>query len=138
MARIMAIDYGEKRTGLAVTDPLQMIASALETIATERLIPFLKQYLVTEAVELFIVGWPLNMDGSATHATSGAEKCIRDLQKHFPHIPVVKVDERLTSRMAQQALVQMGLKKKQRRDKKLVDRVAAAMMLQEYLETRRI
>ena len=133
MARILAIDYGLKRTGLAVTDPLQIIATGLITIETPKLIPFLKDYFSKEQVELILIGEPKNLDDSDTHATPLVEKCIKDLQKHFPGIPIQKVDERFSSKMATRAMVEMGLKKKQRRNKALVDEISATILLQEYL-----
>lgn len=135
MARIICIDYGLKRTGIAVTDPLQIIATGLTTIHPKELIPFLKDYFSKEQVELILIGWPVNWDDSATHATPLVEKCINDLQKNFPAIPVKKVDERYTSKMAKDAMLEMGLKKMQRRNKALVDEIAATIMLQEYMRS---
>ena len=131
----MAIDYGAKRTGIAVTDPLQIIASGLTTIESSEMIPFLKKYLQAEQVELFIVGLPKNWDESDTHGTPLARKAIENIKKNFPAIPVREVDERFTSKMAKDAMLQMGLKKKDRRDKKLVDEIAATILLQEYLQS---
>ena len=133
MARILAIDYGLKRTGLAVTDPLQIIATGLATVESKQLIPFLKNYFMKEPVELILIGELKNWDNSDTHATPLVEKCIKDLQKNFPAIPVKKMDERFTSKMAKQAMIEMGMKKMERRNKALVDEIAATMMLQEYL-----
>jgi putative Holliday junction resolvase len=133
MARIICIDYGLKRTGLAVTDPLQIIATGLTTLHSKELIPFLKNYFTTETIELIIIGWPTNWDESDTHATPLVENCINDLQKNFPAIPIKKVDERFTSKMAKDAMLEMGMKKKDRRKKELVDEIAATIMLQEYL-----
>ena len=133
MPRIISIDYGLKRTGLAVTDPLQIIATGLTTVESKQLIPFLRDYFSKEQVERIIIGEPKNMDDSDTHATPLVEKCIKELQKNFPNVPVTKVDERFTSKMASQAMIDMGLKKKQRRDKALVDEVAATILLQDYL-----
>ncbi|MEI8052688.1 MAG: Holliday junction resolvase RuvX [Bacteroidota bacterium] len=135
MARIMAIDYGGKRTGIAVTDPLQIIATGLTTIASADLIPFLKKYIKEEQVELILVGLPKNWDESDTHGTPLAKKAIASIIKEFPLIPVKDVDERFTSKMAKDAMLQMGLKKKDRRDKKLVDEIAATILLQEYLQS---
>lgn len=134
MARILCIDYGGKRTGLAVTDPLQIIASALTTIESKTLIPFLKDYFSKEQVELILIGEPKNWDDSDTHATPLVERCIKELHKHFPTIPVKKVDERYTSKLASQAMIQMGMKKKDRQKKGNVDQIAATIMLQEYLQ----
>jgi putative Holliday junction resolvase len=134
LPRILAIDYGLKRTGIAVTDPLQIIATGLTTVESKQLIPFLKDYFSREQVELIIIGEPKNMDDSDTHATPLVEKCIKDLQKHFPAMPVTKVDERFTSKMAKDSMIEMGLKKKARRNKALVDEIAATILLQEYLQ----
>jgi putative holliday junction resolvase len=134
MARIICIDYGGKRTGLAVTDPLQIIATALDTIETKNFIAYLKRYCSKEQVELFLIGEPLNLDGSATHATPLVHKAIAALQKNFPNIPVQTVDERYSSKMAVRAMVEMGMKKKDRRVKGNIDQIAAVMLLQEYLE----
>ena len=136
MARILSIDYGRKRTGLAVTDPLQIIASGLATVESKQLIPFLKDYFQKEPVELIIIGEPKNLDDSDTHATPLVEAFIKELQKNFPQIPVKKVDERFTSKMAKDAMLDMGLKKMQRRNKALVDEIAATILLQEYMGQR--
>jgi len=133
MARILSIDYGGKRTGLAVTDPLKIIATALGTVETKHLFPFLKDYFAREAVERVIVGMPVNWDDSDTHATPLVKAFITKFRKDFPQIPIEEVDERYTSKLASQAMLQMGLKKKQRREKGMVDQVAATIMLQEYL-----
>lgn len=135
MARILCIDYGGKRTGLAVTDPLQIIATALETVATHDLYTYLKAYFAKEPVELILIGAPLNLDDTPTHATPLVEAaCIR-LKKEFPHIPIKKVDERFTSKMASRAMVEMGMKKKDRQVKGNIDQIAATIMLQEYLQS---
>lgn len=133
MPRILSIDYGLKRTGLAVTDPLQIIATGLTTVESKQLIPFLKDYFGREEVELIIIGEPKNWDDTDTHATPLVEKIIKQLEKNFPKIPIKKVDERYTSKMAKDAMLEMGLKKMQRRNKKLVDEIAATILLQEYL-----
>jgi putative Holliday junction resolvase len=137
MARVLAIDYGKKRTGIAVTDPIQIIATALDTVDTGELIGYLKKYMVNEPVELVLIGYPLNMDDSPTDATPLVEKFIGKFQNVFPTLPIQKVDERMTSRMASQAISQMGLKKKDRERKELIDAVSAVIMLQEYLENPR-
>jgi putative Holliday junction resolvase len=134
MARIMCIDYGGKRTGIAVTDPLQIIASGLTTIETSKLISFLKAYISKEVVERILIGMPLNLDDTPTHATPLVQKAIQQLRKNFPQIPVEEIDERFSSKLAKQAMLDMGMKKKQRRDKKLVDEIAATILLQEYME----
>src|SRR4029078_3842540 len=130
---ILAIDYGLKRTGLAVTDPLKIIATGLTTIESKQLIPFLKNYFSKEEVELIIIGEPKNLDDSDTHATPFVQKIIKELEKNFPLIPVEPVDERFTSKMASRAMIEMGLKKKQRQNKALIDEIAATIMLQDYL-----
>ena len=135
MARILSIDYGFKRTGIAVTDPLQIIATGLTTLHSKELITFLKDYFIKEDVELIIIGWPVNWDESHTHATPLVEKCIKNIQKNFPAMPLKKVDERYTSKMAKDAMLEMGMKKKDRRNKALVDEIAATIMLQEYLRS---
>ena len=135
MGRILAIDYGAKRTGLAVTDPLRIIATGLETIESKTLIPFLKKYFSQESVDLIIIGLPTNWDDSATHATPLVEKVIKRLQKEFPAIPLKTVDERYTSKMAKDAMLEMGMKKKERQKKGNVDIIAATIILQEYLGT---
>lgn len=134
MGRIIAIDYGIKRTGIAVTDPLKIIATGLTTIASAELVSFLKKYFLAEAVELIIIGLPKNWDESDTHGTQPARDAIKKIKKEFPSIPVKDVDERYTSKMAKDAMLEMGMKKKDRRDKKLVDEIAATIMLQEYLQ----
>jgi putative Holliday junction resolvase len=133
MPRILSIDYGLKRTGLAVTDPLQIIATGLTTVESKQLISFLKDYFAKEEVELMIIGEPKNWDDTDTHATPLVEKIIKQLEKSFPKIPIKKVDERYTSKMAKDAMLEMGLKKMQRRNKKLVDEIAATILLQEYM-----
>jgi putative Holliday junction resolvase len=134
MARIICIDYGGKRTGLAVTDPLKIIATALTTIETKGLIPFLKKYFQQERVELILIGEPLNLDDTPTHATALVNHAVKQLKKEFPEIPVKTVDERFTSKMASKAMVEMGMKKKDRQKKENIDQIAAAIMLQEYLQ----
>ena len=134
MPRILSIDYGLKRTGLAVTDPLQIIATGLTTVESKQLIPFLKDYFSKEEVELIIIGEPKNWDDTDTHATPLVEKLLKNLKRIFPTIPIKKVDERYTSKMAKDAMLEMGLKKMQRRNKELVDEIAATIMLQEYMQ----
>lgn len=135
MARILAIDYGGKRTGLAVTDPMQIIATGLSTIDSKELIPYLKKYFVTELVEFIIIGLPKNWDESDTHGTPLVEAAIKKLKKEFPLIPIKTVDERYTSKMAKDAMLQMGMKKKDRQIKGNVDIIAATIILQEYLQS---
>ena len=133
MARIIAIDYGFKRTGIAVTDPLKIIASALTTIESARIFTFLEEYLKKETVELILIGDPRNLDDSPTDLTADVQRIIGILQRKFPAIPVKTVDERYSSVMASRAMVDMGMKKSRRREKGLVDQVAATIMLQEWL-----
>lgn len=133
MARIIALDYGKKRTGIAVTDPLQIIATALDTVDSGELIGYLKRYIATEPVEKIIIGYPLNMDDTPTDATPLVEKFVRKFANVFPDMPVVTVDERMTSKMASREIAAMGLKKKDREQKGLIDAVAAVIMLQEYM-----
>lgn len=135
MARIMAIDYGGKRTGIAVTDPLQIIATGLTTIQSKELVPFLKNYFINETVELIIIGLPKNWDESDTHGTPLVEAAIKKIKKEFPLIPLKTVDERYTSKMAKDAMLEMGMKKKDRQVKANVDVIAATIILQEYLQT---
>lgn len=134
MPRILCIDYGGKRTGIAVTDPLKIIASGLTTVDTKELIPFLKKYMQTEAVELILIGEPLDLNDQETHATPLVRAAIQKLKKEFPAISIQTVDERFTSKMASRAMIEMGMKKKDRQNKKLVDEIAATIMLQEYLQ----
>ena len=133
MPRILAIDYGLRRTGLAVSDPLKMIATGLTTVETKDLMSFLKMYFSKENVELIVIGEPKNLDDSDTHATPLVVKCIAELARQFPQIPVKKYDERYTSKMAVQSMVASGMKKKDRRNKALVDEIAATILLQDYL-----
>ncbi len=137
MARILAIDYGAKRTGIAVTDPLQIICTGLTTIPSSTLIEFLKKYMAEEQVQKIIIGLPLNFDETATHGTRPAQLAYNTLKKQFPRIDVEQVDERNTSKMAKHAMLDMGMKKKDRRDKGNVDLIAATIMLQEYMQSQR-
>jgi len=136
MGRIIALDYGKKRTGIAVTDPLKIIATGLTTVDTQTLFDFLQQYISTEVVEKIVIGDPLNLDGTETDSTAAVKHCIRRLKNTFPNIPIVTIDERYTSKLASKAMVEMGMKKKERQKKGIIDEVAATMMLQEYLGER--
>ena len=136
MARVLALDYGKKRTGIAVTDPLQIIATGLETVDSNELIGYLKKYMQKEEVEKVLIGYPLNFDDSPTDATPFVDKFIGKFQNVFKELPIEKWDERMTSRMASEAIAQMGLKKKDRENKALIDTVSAVIILQEYLESR--
>jgi len=133
MGRILAIDYGGKRTGLAVTDELQIIASGLTTVPTGELLVFIKDYLAKEAVELFLIGEPKQMDYSASESEVLIKPFIAKLSKQHPEIPIQRVDERFTSKMAFQTMIDSGLKKKQRKNKALVDQISATLILQSYL-----
>lgn len=135
MARIICIDYGGKRTGIAVTDPLKIIATALTTIESKELIPFLKNYFLQETVELILIGEPYSLDGTDTHATPLVRVAIKQLQKAFPQIPLKTVDETFSSKLASRAMVEMGMKKKDRQKKGNIDKIAAAIMLQDYLQS---
>ena len=135
MARILAIDYGGKRTGIAVTDPLQIIATGLTTIESKQLIPFLKKYFMGEQVERIVIGMPKNWDETDTHGTPLVKAAIKKLEKEFPDMPIIEVDERYTSKMAKAAMLEMGMKKSERRIKGNVDVIAATIMLQEFMRS---
>lgn len=134
MARIICIDYGGKRSGIAVTDPLKIIATSLTTVSTKDLVAFLKKYFATEEVELLLIGYPLNLDDSPTHGTALVKSAIKQFAKEFPNMPIKQVDERFTSKLASRAMVEMGMKKKNRQKKENTDMIAATIMLQEYLQ----
>jgi len=134
MGRIVAIDYGLKRTGVAVTDPLQMIATPLETVLTNVLMDWLKSYIPNENVEVVVVGIPTKLDQSPTHSTEAVNNFIDQLHKAFPSVKVEQEDERFTSRMALQSMIDGGMKKKDRRKKTNVDKISAAIILQSYLK----
>ena len=133
MARILAIDYGVKRTGIAVTDELQIIASGLITVKTGELIKFLIDYTNREQVELFIVGLPKQMNNSDSESEKHILSFLKQLKKSLPKIPIKRIDERFTSKIAFQTMIDSGLKKKQRRNKGLVDEISATIILQSYL-----
>ncbi|QNF33531.1 Holliday junction resolvase RuvX [Adhaeribacter swui] len=134
MARVVAIDYGNKRVGLAATDPLKLIANPLETVHAQEVITYLKAYVQREEVEAFVVGMPKKLDNTPTDVTSAVIGFVRKLQKEIPTIPVHTIDERFTSRMASRAMLAGGLKKKDRQNKATVDKVSAAIILQSFLE----
>lgn len=136
MGRILAIDYGQKRCGLAVTDPLKLIAHALETVPTAGLDAYLADYLRREEVETVVVGLPLQMDATPSESTRYIEPFVKRFRKRYPQIPVERVDERFTSKMAFQAMLDAGLKKKKRQDKGLVDALSATLILQTYMQKR--
>jgi len=133
LGRILAIDFGKKRTGIAVTDEMQIIASGLTTVNTGELIPFLKKYISKEKVELFLVGKPKQMDNSDSQSEALIIPFLKKLSKEIPQILVHRVDERFTSKMAFQTMIDSGLKKNQRKNKALVDEISATIILQSYL-----
>ena len=136
MSRIVSIDYGAKRTGIAVTDPLQIIATALETVRSHELLEYLKTYAGREPIESFVVGMPKNLDSSDTNNTPLVKIFIKHLKKAFPDFPVYEHDERFTSKMAMQAMIASGTKKSDRRQKGNIDKVSAVIILQSFLESR--
>ncbi len=136
MGRLLAIDYGTKRVGIAVSDPMQIIATPLETVHSKDIITFLTQYNIKEGVEAFIVGVPKRLDNTDTHATQLVNNFIKHLQRTFPDKPVHCIDERFTSAMATRALVAGGMKKKDRQEKGNVDKVSAAIILQSFMDQR--
>lgn len=135
MGRIMAIDYGKVRTGLAVTDPVRIIATALTTVETPTLLAFLKDYCAREEVDLFVVGEAKHMDNTPSESMALIEPFVQKLKETFPGKDVARVDERFTSKMAFQTMIDSGLKKKQRRDKGMIDQIAATLILQTYMNT---
>lgn len=135
--RILSIDYGKKRTGIAVSDPLQMIAQGLTTVETHMALVFLRDYFQKEQVSTIIIGIPKNLDDSPTDATGATLEFIKKLKRHFPGIVIEMVDERYSSKFAVQEMIHMGMKKKDRRKKELVDELVATMLLQEYLDAKR-
>ena len=135
MPRILAIDYGQKRTGIAVTDELQMIAFGLTTIASATAIDYLKDYFSKEKVETVIIGEPKQMNGLPSESASIIKGFVTHFSNHFPEIQVIRVDERFTSKIAFQSMIDSGLKKSQRKNKALVDEIAATIMLQDYLRS---
>ena len=137
MGRIMAIDYGQKRTGIAVTDPLQIFATGLETIPSHTVIDFISKYLLAEVVECIVVGEPRDMQNNASDSSRFVEPFVKNLRKTFPLIPVERFDERFTSKMAFQSMIDAGLSRKKRQDKALVDTISATIILQSFLENRK-
>jgi putative holliday junction resolvase len=134
MARIVAIDYGVQRTGIAVTDTLQIIASALATIPTKEIIPFLKKYVAEEPVETLVVGEPRHADGNETYVTPLVHELVETLKKEFPTLKIALQDEQFSSFNAKKVILQSGAKKKKRQDKGLIDRVSAALILEDYMK----
>lgn len=136
MGRILAIDYGLKRTGLAVTDPLQIIATALETVETQALIPFLKDYFQKEKVDEVIIGLPKKLNNEDSDTASEIRKFIDRFKNNFPTMAIQEVDERFTSSIAQQAMISGGMKKKDRQVKGNVDKISATLILQSYMQSK--
>lgn len=134
MGRLLAIDYGLKRTGIAVTDPMKIIASPLETVATSDLMAFLKKYLDSEEVEAIVIGMPVDLRNNDTHVTGAVRRFIENFKKDNPGVPVHEVDERFTSKMAQNAMLAGGMKKKDRQKKENVDKISASIILQSFME----
>ncbi len=132
----MAIDYGRVRTGLAVTDPLRIIATALTTVETTTLLSYIKDYCTREQVDIFVVGDAKHLDGTPSESMQYIEPFVAQLKAEFPDKEVARVDERFTSKMAFQTMIDSGLKKKQRRDKGMIDQIAATIMLQDYMRGR--
>ncbi len=136
MSRLMAIDYGTKRCGIAVSDPLQMIANGLTTVHAKDILAFLETYFQKEKVETIVVGEPKKMNGEATDATVHVNNFVKQLQKKFPEMKIERVDERFTSKMAFQTMIDSGLKKKARQNKELIDEISATIILQSYMASR--
>lgn len=134
MDRVVGIDYGRKRIGVAASDPLRIFASALDTVPSAKIIEYLKQYSTTERIERFIVGYPMNMDNRPSEAAKDVDAFLNLLRKHFPDIPVTLEDERFTSVLAHRAMIDGGMKKSDRRDKMSVDKISAALILQTWLD----
>lgn len=133
MGRILAIDYGTKRTGIAISDELQIIASGLTTVDTKNLMEFLKSYISSEKVELFVIGEPKQMNNQVSESEASIKLFIAQLTKTIPNIPIIRIDERFTSKMAFQTMIDSGLNKRQRKNKALVDEISATLILQSYL-----
>ena len=133
LARILALDYGEKRIGIAITDELQIVASGLATIDTKKIVSVLADYLKNENVELFIVGEPKQLNSNESESEQFIKPFIEKLRQTFPKIPVKRIDERFTSKMAFQSMIESGLKRKQRKNKSLIDEISAILILQSYL-----
>ena len=134
MGRVLAIDYGEKRTGIAITDPLQIVASGLTTVDTNTLIDFLKNYCSEENVDIFVVGLPKQMNNQPSQSESIIKPFLKKLKSNFPRISIIRIDERFTSKIALRTMIDLGLKKSRRRNKLLVDQISATLILQSYLD----
>ena len=133
MGRIIALDYGKVRTGIAITDELQLIASGLTTVPTKELIPFLKEYVANEEIDTLVIGEPKQMDNTPSESEILIQGFLKELKKVFPAMPIVRQDERFTSKMAMQSMIAGGMKKKQRRNKEMVDEISATLILQAYM-----
>ena len=138
MPRVLAIDYGRKRTGLAHTDPMQIIATPLETIPTHTLIDYLRRYLQQNEVEMVVVGLPKQMNNETSESMTYLQPFIKEFKRVFPDVPITMYDERFTSVLAHRAMIDGGMKKKQRQDKAVVDKLAACIILEDYIESKRI
>ena len=134
MGRILAIDYGRKRAGIAVTDPMQMISNGLTTVPAASIINFLKEYIAKEKVDAFVVGYAKQLDNTDSESMAYIKPFVKKLEKNFPDMPIHMVDERFTSKIAHQTMLDGGLKKKKRQDKALVDTISATIILQSYME----
>ncbi len=138
MGRILAIDYGRKKSGVAVTDPIQIIANGLTTVPSHELFDFLVKYMKEEEVEKIVMGYPTQSSGEVSESMKYIEPFVNRLKKNFPDLPIEWVDERFTSKMAFQAMIDGGLKKKARQDKAMIDKVSATIILQTYLEQKHL
>ncbi|MBQ2490400.1 MAG: Holliday junction resolvase RuvX [Muribaculaceae bacterium] len=136
MARILGIDYGRKRTGIAVTDPLQIVANSLATVPTHTLLDYIKNYVVQEAVEAIVIGQPTQLNGQPSESMRYITPFVKKLQKEMPQMPVIMYDERFTSTIAHQAMLDGGMKKSDRQDKNRVDAIAATIILNDYLQSK--
>ncbi|TVR38576.1 MAG: Holliday junction resolvase RuvX [Cryomorphaceae bacterium] len=135
MGRIVAIDYGRKRTGIAATDDLQLIASGVTTVSSHDLLVWLGKYFEQHKVDTLVVGDPVDLRGNPAEVSPQVNAFVRSFERRFPHVKVVRVDERFTSKMASQSMLQSGLKKKDRQNKALIDEISATLILQSYLES---
>ncbi len=134
MGRILALDYGRKRTGIAVTDPLRIIATGLDTVSSSEVFEFLTNYTRREKVDTIVVGYPVQMDNSPSEAVHYIDPFVRELRKRFPSLEIILADERFTSKMATRAMIEAGAKKKQRQDKAMIDKISAVIILQSFME----
>ena len=133
MGRILALDFGKKRTGIAVTDPLQIIASGLDTVETKQLLTYLNDYISKEEVDIFVVGLPKQMNNQPSESEQLIQPFIKKLKNAFPNIPIEREDERFTSKLAFQSMIDSGMKKKQRQNKAIIDKISATLILQSFL-----